>query len=433
MALRRLLSLAGAAALIAVASGPAHSDPGDDTPVTWQITGVTLDALAGLTADGYDVVRYHDGDAVVLGDSRVADRLRADGFTPSFHDTVYKDPAPVTTAADTYYGGYHTVDAHEAHLDQVAAAHPDLATVYDIGDSWLKTQGRGGHDIKAICLTRKTDGDCALSPDSAKPRFTVVAQIHAREVATGEIAWKWIDSLVNGYGTDPAVTTLMDTTEMWVVPIANPDGVDIVASGGDQPVLHRKNANDSDGSCVGVDLNRNSSFEWGADSSNPCAQTYQGPQAASEPEVTALEDLFRRIHPDQRGTNPTDPAPVDARDVFVSLHSYGDYIIVPWGYTEDTSPNDAALRGLGAAMAESNGYLVGTNGDTVGYSTSGTTDDMTYGELGVASFTFEIGDGGWGSCSGFLPAYDCVDSQLWPENRGALMTAAQAAAAPYAA
>ncbi|MGH8793649.1 MAG: M14 family zinc carboxypeptidase [Stackebrandtia sp.] len=436
---RSVVGLASAAAIVAASglagAAPASADPGDE-PVSWRVSEISPDEVATLEGDGFDVAHLEsDGSAIVIGDEATADELRSRGFDTEFHDTVYKDVAAGWTAAEgTYYGGYHTVEAHEAHLDEVAAAHPDLATVYDVGDSWLKTQGNGGHDIKAICLTKKADGDCELSPDSAKPRFTMIGQIHARELSTGEVSWKWIDALVEGYGQDDEITQMMDTTEMWVVPIANPDGVDIVASGGDNPILQRKNANDSAGGCgdaFGVDLNRNSSHEWGGDSDDPCAETYQGESAASEPEVAGLEEFFRQVHPDQRGEDPNDPAPDDARDVFITLHSFGEYIIIPWGYTEDPSPNDGQLRALGEKMAESNGYLVGTNGDTVGYSTSGTTDDMTYGALGVASFTFEMG-GDAGQCGGFLPAYECIDSELWPSNFGALKTAAKAAAAPYA-
>jgi carboxypeptidase T len=436
---RWMVSLLGVAAmaattgLITASADPAQAD--DGVPVSWRITDLSGRQATALEADGFDVAHYDtDGSAIVIGDAATAQRLRERGHDVEYLDTVYKPVEAGTDAADTYYGGYHTVAAHEAHLDSVAAAHPELAKVYDIGDTWLKDQGNGGHDIKAICLSKIAGNDCTLSHDGGKPKFSMIAQMHAREIATGEVAWKWIDKLVDGYGTDDAVTRLMDSTEMWVVPIANPDGVDMVASGGDNPLLWRKNVNDSNGSCgddKGIDLNRNSSFEWGGDSDSPCAETYQGPSAASEPEVAGIESWFRQIHPDQRGENPTDPAPADAHDTMITLHSYGNYIIVPWGYTDEQSPNDAALRALGAKMAESNDYFVGTNGDTVGYDTSGTTDDFTYGQLGVASFTFEMGDD-FGNCGGFLPAYSCVDGELWPENEGALLTAAQAAAAPYA-
>ncbi|WP_232822613.1 M14 family zinc carboxypeptidase [Glycomyces dulcitolivorans] len=443
MHMKRRLVAAGVAIGVAAATATvgvlnAQADPADPSPstepVTWTVDGLTEAEVAELEQLGFDVAHDHGGEAQIIGDEAVADELRALGHEPEFFDTVYKDVAVTAQQEGTYYGGYRTVDAIEGHLQDVADANPSLTRLYDIGDSWLKTQGEGGHDVFAICVSAIASGDCEQDPDSAKPRFSLIAQIHAREIATGEIALRWIDKLVEGYGTDAEVTDLLDTTEVWVVPVVNPDGVDIVASGGDDPVLQRKNANDSDGNCgsrLGIDLNRNSSFEWGEDSTNPCSETFQGSSAASEPETQAVEDWLRALHPDQRGEAEDDPAPDDARDVFITLHSYGEYIIVPWGYTSNVAPNDAALRALGAAMSDSNGYFVGTNDDTVGYSTSGTTDDMVYGELGVASFTFEVGPD-FGTCGGFFPAFSCVDSTLWPENEGALMTAAQAAAAPYA-
>ena len=54
---------------------------------------------------------------------------------------------------------------------------------------------------------------------------------------------------------------------------------------------------------------------------------------------------------------------------------------IPWGFTQSKSPNDAQYRKLGAKYAASNEYLVGTNAETVGYDTSGTTDDFTYGAV----------------------------------------------------
>lgn len=431
------VALGVAVAATSVATLTAQADPVEpqsDELATWKVDRLTADEAAELEELGFTLAHDHGSESHIIGDEALADEARELGYDPQFLDTVYKEVAPTAQQEGTYYGGYRTVDTYEADLQAIAEANPDLASLHDIGDSWLKTQGEGGHDVYAICLTKIAEGDCETNPDSTKPRFTLMAQMHAREIATGEVAWRWIEKLVEGYGTDTAVTELMDTTELWVVPIANPDGVDIVASGGDDPILQRKNANDTNGNCgdsLGIDLNRNSTFEWGNDSTNPCSETYQGPTAGSEPETQAVEDWLRAMHPDQRGENATDPAPDDARDVFITLHSYGEYIIVPWGYTDDVAPNDDGLRALGEAMSQSNGYFVGTNDDTVGYSTSGTTDDMAYGELGVASFTFEIGPDS-GNCGGFFPAFSCVDDSLWPENEGALMTAAQAAAAPYA-
>src|SRR3712207_8374617 len=48
-------------------------------------------------------------------------------------------------------------------------------------------------------------GDCALNPSAPKPRFLLMTQVHAREIVTGDLAWRFIDHLVTGYGTDSQV------------------------------------------------------------------------------------------------------------------------------------------------------------------------------------------------------------------------------------
>ncbi|MFC0070122.1 M14 family zinc carboxypeptidase [Umezawaea endophytica] len=428
-----LTAVVVAAALVVPTTASAAPD---SVPYVWRVPVTSAAQMHQLDRDGYDVTE-RDADAVlVVGDAAEAQRLRRAGFHPTRFDTVYKPIAPgkedVGTAS--FYGGYKTAAEQEAHLNAVVAAHPDLATQFDIGDSWRKTRGLAtGHDIKAICLTKKQAGDCARTPNSTKPRFSIIAQIHARELSTGELAYRWIDYLVDGYGTDADATSILDTTEVWVVPVANPDGVDLVAAGGNSPRLQRKNANNSrgcSGTSIGVDLNRNSSFKWGGDSNSPCTETYQGTAAKSEPETQALESLFSSIYPDQRGTSDTAPAPVTARGTMITLHSYGNDIIIPWGWSPVKAPNDAQMRAFGKKMAAFNGYLVGTNEETVGYDTSGTTDDFTYGVLGVASVTFEVGASS-GTCGGFFPAYSCVSSTFWPKNKGAFVVAAKAAAAPY--
>jgi hypothetical protein len=415
---------------VASTTSSAQARPGS-TPYYWQVPGADEDVL---TEAGFDVEHGAGGPIQVVGDQGVANRLLGLGYRPVKFDTVYKEvlapPRTQDVGVQTFYGGYHTVAEHEKHLTDVAAAYPALTQVFDIGDSWRKTRGQGGHDIRAICITKKQAGDCALNPNSAKPRFALIAQLHARELATGELAWKWIDHVTKGYGSDPEVTSVLDTTELWVVPIVNPDGVDIVASGGSRPLLQRKNANNTGASCstpsYGVDLNRNSSFKWGGAGTSRCGETYQGTGAASEPETKAIEAWFKQLFPDQRGPGDRDVAPVTTKGVMITAHSYGNLIMPPWGWTWDANPNAAGLRALGQKMAAFNSYTVVAEGDT-----TGTTDDFTYGNLGIASYTFELGSGS-GSCGGFFPQYSCMDSLFWPRNKGALLAAAKAAKAPYA-
>ncbi|WP_018685052.1 M14 family zinc carboxypeptidase [Actinokineospora enzanensis] len=403
---------------------------------------------------GFDILEDRAGDDLfVLGGSETAGELRAAGFAPRVDQTLpavsWTPPArsgqapslDASVAEETYYGGYRTVNAQYAHLDQVARAHADLATVVDYGDSWRKTRGSGGYDLKAVCVTKRNAGDCALNPNAPKPRLFVMGQLHAREITTGDMAYRWIDHLVQNYGTDAQVTALLDSTEVWVVPIANPDGVDIVQRGGGRPYLQRKNGNNSNGpSCgttggssqVGIDLNRNTDSGYGVGSSTqPCSETYRGPAANSEPETKALQSLWRSLYRDRRGTGTAAPAPADTTGMVISMHSYSNLVLFPWGFNSAVrSGNDASLRAMGRQMASlAGGWRYGQPGEVL-YNAGGATDDWVYDDLGVASFVWEIG-GSSGSCSGFTPAYSCQAGTFWPKIKSMLTYAGTKTARPY--
>ncbi|MFI2205585.1 M14 family zinc carboxypeptidase [Streptomyces sp. NPDC020192] len=430
----------------ATATGRAHG--GHRTVVIYRVpTRNPRTDAERLVDSGYDLLEKRQDDSLfVAGDTATAAGLRRLGFTPAIATTL-TEAIPSTTPApralgDTYDGGYHTVTGQYSHLDTAVSQHPDLAKVVTYGQSWLKQRGRGGRDLKAICITKIQTGDCALSPNSTKPRFFLMSQIHARELTTGEMSYRWIDALTNGYGKDSAITQLMNTTEMWVVPDANPDGVDMVAAGGGNPVLQRKNADDSHGSrCgvsaysqIGVDLNRNAGTHWNTSgtSSASCDQTYGGPASDSEVENTALENLFRQLFPAVRtGTSDTAPAPTNAKGMMITMHSDASMVLFPWEYKATVhTGNDTALRALAAHMASLTGYQYGQAGEIL-YNASGGTDDWTYDKLGLASFTIEIGDSDGVGCDGFTPPYSCQDSYFWPKIEPALLYAAQHATSPY--
>lgn len=451
--LRAMKIVAGAAVLVAMtgfATGPvaqAERSSGQDV-VEYRVHDAVKSGDA-LEAAGLDVVSRRDGnDLFVLGDDATGGQLRGLGFQADVSQRIHQEswaapsrPAGAALKDETYDGGYHTVNAHYANMDAAAAAHPDLASVVTYGQSWLKQQKQGGYDLKAICITKKAAGDCALTPNSAKPRFLLQAQVHAREIATGEMAYKYINYLVSGYGTDPAVTNLLNTTEVWVVPIVNPDGVNIVQQGGNSPVLHRKNADftaadlkrcgDTAGSQPGVDINRNFSYHWQSNTAK-CDQTTSTSTSAgdSEPETKALEALWANLFGDHRADGATDKPDAGARGTALMLHSYAGIIILPWEYTNTThTPSDAPFRAMGKAMSQFSGYPYGQAGDLL-YNAPGGSDDYAYGKLGIASFTIELGDEG-GSCDGFTPSYSCVDGTFWPYMLKTFNYLAGKAAAPY--
>jgi hypothetical protein len=428
-----------------------NAQPADPPPgwYVWRVAVTSEDEVTRLTSGRWDVLEARGPDyLLVLGEQTVADQLRAEGFAVTMDSAL---PAPVE-APLTYYGGYRTVAEHFQHLTSIATAYPSLAKVVDYGDSWGKLNaGPVQNDLRALCLTLQRAGDCALNPNTDKPRFLLMAAIHARELSTAEMAWRWIDYLVTNYGSNAEVKALLDYNELWVIPVVNPDGRVKVEQGGNNPYTQRKNLNTSAGACsepptgssqFGVDLNRNANFQWGGagTSTFACDLVYRGVSAASEPEQSTLEALFRNLYRDQRGPALTDSAPITTTGAMLTLHTYSNLVLLPWSWTQCSfgvvcpanlrAPNDAALRSMAFRLSHFNGYNTG-QGSEILYAASGTTDDQAYGDLGIAGFTFEIGPTS-GTCGGFIPPYACQDSTFWPLNRDAFVYAAKAARQPYA-
>jgi carboxypeptidase T len=440
--LRRLLAAATVVLLPLVGAGlaspgsAAASVPDTAELAYYDVTSPSTSA-AGLAADltqrGYDVLEGPLAHGVpILASAADAERLRHRGLTARFAGPLYQPVASTfLAAAGTYYGGYHTTAGHEAHDQQVATAHPDLVVLRSIGQSWLKTQARGGHDIQAVCITKIKAGDCAVTSSGSKPKFTLMAQMHARELATGELAYQWIDYLVNNYGKKADVTRLLDTTELWVIPIANPDGVDIVSSNSTRPVSQRKNAHDNgcSGTGRGTDLNRNSSYHWDVKQGTKCSETYPGTSAASEPETQGIQSFLAGIYRDTKPTADSSPATTDTTGTFLTLHSYAELDIYPYGWTNTLAPNNNDLRTIATAMSQANHYDVVHGDGGLNYFAPGATDDWIYGTRGVPGYTIEVGPNASG-CSGFFPAYSCMTT-FWNLNLPAFMALANAAAHPY--
>ncbi len=266
-----------------------------------------------------------------------------------------------------------------------------------------------------------------------------MAAIHARELATAEVATRFAEQLVARYGADPDVTWLLDYNEIHILAQSNPDGRKMAETNAVNPdpsyenAYWRKNVNSDlcPGGRYGVDLNRNSSFKWGAceagfcSSADPCDLTYRGPAAASEPETLAIETYIRGLFPDVRGPNDADAAPLDTQGVMISLHSYSPYVLYPWGWSAQPAPNQAGLRTLARKFGYFTGYDACQSGaDNCLYMTDGTTDDFSYGELGVPSYTFELGTAFFEDCSDF-------ETNIVSQTIAALTYAVKVAVKPY--
>ena len=432
----------------------------DDAVIFYEVTAAGVDPVdlaAELLVAGFDVEGRTPTGLYVQGVASTRAELEAvAGLTVVAATTINPDVTvgpggggqdPILPKRldgnqyETYYGGYRTVEGYLEFTDDIGAAYPDLAKVRNYGRSYTQDFA-----LRTICITADADQGCQLTPDVDKARYLLVTHIHARELSTSEVAWRYMTYLLDGYKKDPQVTALLDSTEVWIAPQLNPDGIQVVQDGiAEQglgvgsPAWQRKNLNPGTVECggtwayshKGVDLNRNWDSHWGGAGTDPnqCGQTWPGVEGASEPETYKLVDLMQDLFRDQRGPGESDPAPLNATGAMLSLHTAANLALFPWGYDSTVqTPNDEGLRSYAFRASHYNGYPTGQPGEVL-YNASGTTDDWTYDDLGIASGTWELGPGG-GECGGFHPAYTCQDA-FFDLNVPALMYQAVAARTPY--
>ncbi|MCH2171833.1 carboxypeptidase [Myxococcota bacterium] len=367
---------------------------------------ISFEAALLLTNDeeGYHLLEADSEDVV---------RLKAAGLRVD----AEKGPGPPSPRLPGF-PCYETVEETRIEAEAIVASAPDMASLIDVGDSWEKDNGLGGYDLHVLKLTNQSIG-------GAKPKLFMTCGLHAREYTTSPLCLDFSNHLIDRYGVDADVTWILDHHEVHLLMQANPDGRKQAEAG----LYWRKNTNQnycSPGSQNrGADLNRNFPFGWGCcggSSSNQCASDYRGSAPESEPETQAVVGYMRSIFPDQRGSAASDAAPDDATGVYIDVHSYGELVLWPWGYTVNSAPNGAALQTLGRKLAHANQYWPG---QAIGlYPTSGATDDFGYGDLGIASYTFELG-------TTFFQQCDVYEDTILPDNLNALLYAAKVSRTPY--
>lgn len=379
--------------------------------------------IAKLKAFKFRVVK---DEAFIAKHDAMVQRLRAAGSPNILGASGERLAARAAESGESIpnYPCYETVEETFAAAKGFTTTYPKLATWTPIGESWEKTQGTGGYDMAVLKLTNKN----VSGPNGEqKPKLFVNSAMHAREYATAPLMLAFAKQLLTGYGKDADSTWILDHHEVHLLLHTNPDGRK-KAEGG---AMWRKNTNrnycGANSNSRGADLNRNFTYTWNitngqGSSGNQCAETYRGPSPHSEPETQAVEDYARSIWADRRGPNQNDAAPADTSGIHLDVHSYSELVLWPWGHTKQVAPNGVAMQTLGRKLAWFNGY---TPEQGVGlYPTDGTSDDVTYGELGVAAITFEIGTSFFQSCSSF-------ESTIKPKNLPALVYMAKVLRTPY--
>lgn len=214
-----------------------------------------------------------------------------------------------------------------------------------------------------------------------KPSIIFDGMHHAREIMTPEVVMDVADVLLNPQlRRNKDAAALLDTWNVWIVPMLNVDGNNIVWT---KDNWWRKNARGQGNRVYGVDINRNYPFKWNScngSSGSPGAQDYRGPAAASEPETQALMKLAQLAHPTGA----------------LSYHSYSELVLYPFGckglLTGDNQLHAKVATELASLLPSDSrrgNYTPGSPWQIL-YAVDGDSMSYIHSEYGTLTFTFEI-------------------------------------------
>jgi hypothetical protein len=297
-----------------------------------------VELLAAAGVDTTHLPALTDGGQVeIVATSRQAKSLREQGLSvrmKRIHGVKASTVAAQRLAAgQAVFRQYSGPDGIADELRQVAAQHRGLTKLVTIGTS------TNGQPILALKVTRKA----RTTKDGKRPSVLYLGAQHAREWITPEMVRRLLHHVLDSYGSDPTITKLLKGTELWFVPVANPDGYDFTFS---TERFWRKTLRDNDGdgqitSVDGVDPNRNYPTKWGWDdegsSPDPADETYRGPSPASEPETRAVMGLLDRVR----------------FEFVVNYHSAAELLLYGVGWQVSTpSPDDLLYEAMAGDDAD---------------------------------------------------------------------------------
>jgi len=221
---------------------------------------------------------------------------------------------------------YPTYDAYVSMMNGFASTYPNLCQIINVGTT---VNGR------AILVAKISDN---VASEEKEPEVLLTSTIHGDETTGWILMLRLIDTLLSQYGTNPRLTNIVNSMELYIGPNTNPDGT---YYGGNNTVSNarRYNAN-------GVDLNRN-------------YPNYDGSlnQGAIQPETQALMD-FANAHSFVFGAN---------------YHGGAEVVNYPWDYTYTRHPDDAWFLSSSLVYA-SNAQANGPSGYFTGISSNGVTN-----------------------------------------------------------
>jgi hypothetical protein len=387
-----LLVAALAAASVAVVA-PAKAQQGqseDGEALDIYTATVTPAQAAELSQEGVDIIRSEQAGANVDLDAVLTDAESERLEARTGVDLRLKRNAQGQTAREAAelqaVGGFNVWRSWDEpggirdELYEIAADNPQLVKLQVLGET------HQGRELIALKVTQGARG----IRDGSRPAVLYSSAQHAREWISVEVNRRFLHHVIDGWrSNDREIRRLLQTTELWFVIVANPDGYQYTF---DVERMWRKNLRDNDGdgqitSADGVDPNRNFDEHFNYDnegsSTAQASDTYRGPSPASEPETQAMQGLIDRVEP----------------AFMANWHSFGNWILYPQGWQIGTPDADnpiyTALAGTDANPAIP-GFDPGISSDEL-YVTNGETTDYADVNADTIAFTPELGEGTPGS------------------------------------
>ena len=202
---------------------------------------------AKIASLGYDVVSIKDGYAEAVLDKAEATALSGKGYSLKTLiadlDKYVEQMKSTQNKTDAYYN-YAKV---ETVLGDWAKKYSEICRLESIGKSCENK------DIWALKISDNPQ------KNEQEPAVLLMGAHHSREWPSIEVPMAVAEKLLTNYSENPEIKRLVDTREIWIVPVVNPDGVIYSMEKVSFGENRRKN---SDGT-FGVDLNRNYGYQWG--------------------------------------------------------------------------------------------------------------------------------------------------------------------------
>lgn len=327
-------------------------------------------------------------------------------------------------------GAYFTTDEHETEIKRIAKENPEITSLEEIGETWHK---------RPIYMIKISDKNNVIEETGKKePQTIIIAQQHAKELISGTTALALAEHLIKNYNIDPKIKKYVNNNEVYIIPLANPDGLAIVEGSFSrivnkekakemienypglteeklQDLAWRKNARDNndDGLIVdahdGVDINRNyytGQTNW---EKNEWADNYSGPEPFSEPETKAVKSLVERL---------------DNLVIAVDLHSFGGLVVYPPGCKLGESEDQGLYEKIAKEMVEKQPNvkydllrmnMMYEKNNNYGVIMHGTFADWVYNNKKALSFIIELykeTPSGFGDITSFNPQQQNIKQEV---------------------